>query len=82
MKASRIFTVISCVLFVSSCASTQSIEKQAAMHDKASDYYESIGQPGVAVEEHNLAKQKRNEADDFGPMVVSFFELFRKKDKD
>ncbi len=47
MTKSNLCLVVLMFLF-SGCASNSELNKRAENHDKAGDYYESIGQPQVA----------------------------------
>ena len=49
-------------LSISGCASYSELKKSSANHSKAGKYYESIGQPQVANEEHELAQRDRKKA--------------------
>ena len=68
------------MLCTSGCASTSEIENQASRHDKASEYYDSIGQPDVAKQESREAQNKRDSANDAIPLLFELFNLFSKKD--
>ena len=69
-------------IFLTGCASSSSLERSANNHAKARDYYESIGQPGAALEEDNEARKDLDSATDLLPMIVEVFNLFSEKDKD
>lgn len=76
--ASLVFALL---IVVTGCSSTQELKSQAKNHDKAREYYESIGQPQAAQEEGALANQKRDRASDADTFFVSFFQWLMKKDK-
>ena len=48
-----------CLFVISGCASSSDLARQAAMHQKSSAYYQSIGQPEAAKSEAQLAKQDK-----------------------
>lgn len=49
-------------MMVSGCASRSELTKQADNNAKAADYYESIGQPGVAEKSREMAKENYENA--------------------
>ncbi len=69
MKQTKTLVIIM-TLIITGCASSSTLEKRASIHAKAGEYYESIGQPNVAREEENLARKKRNRANDALPLLV------------
>ena len=80
LKESK-YLLIALMLIVTGCASSSDLEKRANNHSKAGIYYESIGQPNAAREEHNNAKENRDHANGVLPLLVELFNLFNKKDK-
>ena len=71
--------VLPLLITITGCASSSHFDKQAEMHDKVGDYYESIGQPGVAREEHNYAKESRDDAGNIVSIFVDLFYIFTDK---
>ena len=67
-----------CCYFTTGCASNSQLNRNAEHHDKTGDYYESIGQLGVAEHERNLAQKKREQS--LEPQAV-IFELLERDDK-
>lgn len=75
----KINVVVLALLVISSgCASSSSLEKRADMHSKAGSYYESIGQPTVAKEEYETARENRDAASDIFSIIVDLFNHFNK----
>ncbi len=62
---------------VSGCASSADLNKSAMNNERAADYYESIGQPGIADEERQLARDNYNDASSAEMIIVELIsELF------
>jgi len=80
MQYFRVF-VLSLLFTITGCASSSDLEKQAKHHDKAGDYYESIGQSAVAREERDSANKNRDDAGEIFTFFVDLFYLFTDKGK-
>jgi len=78
MSKSNLFLLVLISLF-SGCASNSELNKSADNHDKAGDYYESIGQPQVAEQERRMAQENRDESLEVDSILVEIFKS--KKDK-
>ena len=78
MSKSNLYLFVLTLLF-SGCASNSELNKRADNHDKAGDYYESIGQPQVAEEERRIAQGNRDDSLKLDAILVEIFNA--KKDK-
>lgn len=58
----KILTAIIIIFFVSGCSTNSELNYQADTHDKAGDYYESIGQPQAAERERSMAQENRDDS--------------------
>ena len=65
--------------FVTGCASSASLEKQANLNAKAASYYKSIGQDGAAKEEYKSAAKNHEEANKLFPILVELLNMFSSK---
>lgn len=69
-----------CSAFViSGCATSSDFEKRANYHNKAGDYYDSIGQPDAAKREYREAAKNFDAANDAYPIIAELFQLFNEK---
>lgn len=78
MQKSNLFLLV-LIFLLSGCASNSELNKRADNHDKAGDYYESIGQPQVAEQERRMAQEDRNDSLKVDAILVEIFKP--KKDK-
>lgn len=79
MSSIKILSAIVFIVFASGCSTNSELNYQADMHDKAGDYYESIGQPEAAGRERSMAQKNR---DDSLKVEAILSEIFSsKKDK-
>ena len=67
------------ILLFTGCVSNSELNKRADNHDKAGDYYESIGQPEVAEQERRMAQENREASLEVEAILVEIFK--NKKDK-
>jgi len=73
--------VLSVICTITGCVSSSDFEKQAEYHDKAADYYKSIGQPGAAREEYESAKKNRDDANDPSSILADLFDILIEEKK-
>jgi hypothetical protein len=72
MEKSNLFLLVLIPLF-SGCVSNSKLNKVADNHDKAGDYYESIGQPQVAEKSREMAQKKREESLQVDAILTEIF---------
>ena len=78
MSNSNLFLLVLLFLF-SGCASNSELNASANNHDKAGDYYESIGQPQVAEKEREIAQKKRDDSLKVDAILVEIFKDKKEK---
>ncbi|NQZ24652.1 MAG: hypothetical protein HRT53_21745 [Colwellia sp.] len=76
MKSLKIIYII-LLTAITGCASSTSLQESADNHEKASEYYKSVGQDSAANEEKALAKEDND--DSFG-IIAILVDLFNDKD--
>jgi hypothetical protein len=76
MKFQRIIYFV-LIGVITGCASSTSLKKSADNHEKASEYYKSIGQNPTADEERALAKEDNDES--LG-IIAILVDIFNSKD--
>lgn len=74
----KVFIVIF-LLLLTGCASSSDMERRANNHAKAGNYYQSIGQPGVAQGEYSRSKKAREDAEGLFPFLVELVNLLQRK---
>ena len=65
---------IGSILIIGGCASSSDLAREAAMHQKSSAYYQSIGQPEAAKSEAQLAKQDKDRMFDVDTLFIDLLE--------
>jgi len=75
-------SIISIMLLVliMGCASSSDLDKRAEKHNKAGNYYESIGQPQAVREEYNEAEKNLDQAGEIYSILVDLFNHFSNND--
>jgi len=72
MSKSNVCILVLIFLFTG-CVSNSELNKRADNHDKAGDYYESIGQPQVAEQERRMAQKNREDSLEIDAVLVEIF---------
>jgi hypothetical protein len=60
VMSKKLIVIFSLIIMLNGCASSAELKKRSQNNTKAGDYYESIGQPEAARQEHEMARDNRN----------------------
>jgi|GEM_PF-2178110 len=70
--------ILMLIPILNGCASNSALNKKADNHNKAGDYYESIGQPQAAQRQHRMAQEDRKDASSIEAILFDI--IFTSKD--